>query len=165
MNATEVSKGAPVIFMRDERLKAEAAIEPDPVSTSPATKTTQSYQQGDLCVTALSLTDSFDTKLRVPRTDAFQIVLGHAPNFALGDVDADLLIAGHTHGGQVRLPWIGPLVTLSAVPRAWAAGATQLSGGRTLVVSRGVGMERVTAPRLRFLCRPQLVVIDVVPTK
>ena len=32
---------APVIFMRDERLKAEAAIEPDPVATSPATKTTQ----------------------------------------------------------------------------------------------------------------------------
>ena len=31
----------PVIFMRDERLKAEAAIEPDPVSTSPAAKTTQ----------------------------------------------------------------------------------------------------------------------------
>src|SRR5512145_3120565 len=32
---------SPVIFMRDERLKAEAAIEPDPVSTSPAAKTTQ----------------------------------------------------------------------------------------------------------------------------
>ena len=37
MNAPE----SPVIFMRDERLKAEAAIEPDPVSTSPATKTKQ----------------------------------------------------------------------------------------------------------------------------
>ena len=35
------STASPVIFMRDERLKAEAAIEPDPVSTSPAAKTTQ----------------------------------------------------------------------------------------------------------------------------
>ena len=41
----------PVIFMRDERLKAEAAIEPDPVSTSPAAKTTQIiaiYGKGEL---------------------------------------------------------------------------------------------------------------------
>jgi len=36
-----MNAATPVIFMRDERLKAEAAIEPDPVSTSPATKTTQ----------------------------------------------------------------------------------------------------------------------------
>ena len=41
MSSAGTTTGAPVIFMRDERLKAEAAIEPDPVSTSPATKATQ----------------------------------------------------------------------------------------------------------------------------
>ena len=41
MTAPTTSTGSPVIFMRDERLKAEAAIEPDPVHTSPAAKTTQ----------------------------------------------------------------------------------------------------------------------------
>jgi predicted MPP superfamily phosphohydrolase len=54
-------------------------------------------------------------------------------------------------------------MTLSQVPRAWAAGLTELKGGGTLIVSRGVGMERGDAPRLRFLCTPEIVVIDVVP--
>ncbi len=83
--------------------------------------------------------------------------------FALGSVPADLLIAGHTHGGQVRLPLIGAIMTLSRIPRRWAAGLTDLPGGGRLLVSRGTGMERANAPRLRFLCRPELVVIDLTP--
>ncbi|MBI2922792.1 MAG: hypothetical protein HYY18_17200 [Planctomycetes bacterium] len=102
--------------------------------------------------------------LRVPAERKFHIVQGHYPDFSLGDVQADLLVAGHTHGGQVRLPFVGPLLTLSRVPRRWAGGGVfDLGGGRTLVISRGIGMERADAPRLRFLCRPQVVVVDVVP--
>jgi predicted MPP superfamily phosphohydrolase len=93
----------------------------------------------------------------------FHIVLGHAPDFALGNVQGDLFVAGHTHGGQVRLPIIGPIITFSRVPRHMAAGVTELAGGRTLVVSRGTGMERGYAPRMRFLCRPELVVIEIAP--
>ena len=118
---------------------------------------------GGIRVTGLSLADSFDPLLVVPRVAEFHVVLGHSPDFALGDVKADLLLAGHTHGGQVRLPWIGPPLTLSRIPRAWAAGRTELSSGATLVVSRGVGLERGHAPRMRFNCRPEIVVIDLVP--
>lgn len=118
-----------------------------------------------LRVTALSLRDSFDPSLSLPAADAFHIVFGHGPDFALGEIGADLLIAGHTHGGQVRLPWIGPLVTFSRIPRRWAAGMTELSGDRHLVVSRGIGLERDGAPPLRFLCRPQLVFIDLKPAE
>jgi predicted MPP superfamily phosphohydrolase len=50
------------------------------------------------------------------------------------------------------------------VPRSWAAGVTRLVNGATLIVSRGVGMERGSAPRLRFLCRPELVIIEVLPS-
>jgi hypothetical protein len=121
------------------------------------------YDLGPVALTGLALHDAFGGHVRVEGTDAFHIVLGHSPNFSLGQVDADLLIAGHTHGGQVRLPFIGPLMTLSAVPRSWAAGVTEIAPGRTLIVSRGIGMERGHAPRLRFLCRPELVVVDVVP--
>lgn len=127
------------------------------------TNETRSFDAGELRVTALAIDDSFSPHLEVAGSDRFQIVLGHCPNFALGKIDADLLVAGHTHGGQVRLPGIGPLVTLARVPRGWAAGVTDLGGGKTLIVSRGVGMERGPAPRLRFLCRPELVLVELVP--
>ena len=124
---------------------------------------TRQTTTGELVVTALSFEDSHGTDLTVPSSEAFQIVVGHQPNFAIGDVPADLLVAGHTHGGQIRIPGWGPLLTLSAVPRAWAAGRTDLGDGRTLLVSRGVGLERGHAPRVRLFCRPEIVVIDLVP--
>jgi len=126
---------------------------------------TETFSVGPIDLTCLSLVDSGFPGLTLPRPDVerFHIALGHRPDFARGEVEADLLLAGHTHGGQVRLPLVGPLLTLSSVPRSWAAGLTELSGGRRLIVSRGIGHERRTAPRLRFLCRPELVVIDLVP--
>ncbi|MBD1937970.1 hypothetical protein [Microcoleus sp. FACHB-68] len=106
---------------------------------------------------------SRNSRLKVAPCDRFHIVLGHAPDCALGDVDADLLVAGHTHGGQVRLPFVGPVFTRSKIPRSWAAGMTKLTGNRTLIVSRGIGMQRGVAPRVRFLCRPELVIIELLP--
>ena len=125
----------------------------------------RSFHLGDLQLTCLGLSESFNTKLKVAGapSDRFHLVLGHVPNFALGKVEADLLVAGHTHGGQVRLPWIGPMITHSRVPHTWAAGMTDLPGGGKLLVSRGIGMERGYAPPMRFLCRPELVVIDLEP--
>lgn len=125
---------------------------------------TRSVDLPDLRITGLAMRDSFNPALQVPAAEAFHIVLGHSPDFALSpDIDADLLVAGHTHGGQVRLPLLGSVLTLSRVPRKWAAGTTDLGDGRTLLVSRGIGMERGFAPRLRFLCRPEIVVIELVP--
>jgi predicted MPP superfamily phosphohydrolase len=65
----------------------------------------------------------------------------------------------------VRLPGFGPILTFSQVPRAWAAGRTEIAPGTTLIVSRGLGMERHYAPRLRFLCRPELVFITLQPSQ
>jgi hypothetical protein len=114
-------------------------------------------------LTGLTMLDSHDVRLRVPASERFHIVFGHYPDFALGDVRADLLVAGHCHGGQVRIPFFGPPITLSKVPRAWTEGAHEIRPGTTLVVSRGIGMERGGAPRVRFLCRPEVVIIDLVP--
>lgn len=127
-------------------------------------RSTDTVRIGELSVTGLSLRDSGDPTMEIPGAPGFHIVVGHKPDYALGRVQGDLLLAGHTHGGQVRLPGVGPLVTASRVPRSWAAGRTALSDDRTLIVSRGIGMERGYAPQLRFLCRPELVVVDVEPT-
>ncbi len=134
----------------------------EPVTTSGA------LEVAGIRLTCLGGYSSFNPSLRVdrPDPDSFHVVLGHSPDYAMSSqVDADLMLAGHTHGGQVCLPWIGPLLTLSNSPRSWVSGMTELSGGRKLVVSRGVGMERGPAPRLRFLCRPELVVIDLKPQR
>lgn len=134
-------------------------------------RSTGTVQLADLRITGLSVHDSGVLPadrtapiVDVPNDGKYHIMLGHLPNFALRKVDADLLVAGHTHGGQVQLPFLGPIVTHALVPRSWASGVTDLGDGRTLIVSRGVGMERGVAPRLRFLCRPQLIVVDLVPS-
>jgi predicted MPP superfamily phosphohydrolase len=123
-----------------------------------------SMDLGPMVLTGLTLEDSENVFLSVEGTEKFHIVLGHRPDFSLGEIQADLLIAGHTHGGQVQLPFIGPLATLSAVPRSWASGVTTISPGKILLVSRGVGMERGNAPRMRFNCRPELVILDLLPS-
>ncbi|MEQ8273978.1 MAG: metallophosphoesterase [Deltaproteobacteria bacterium] len=125
--------------------------------------TTRYAVDAEVEVAALSFSDSFDDRLQITPSDRFLVAFGHGPDFALGDVPADLMLAGHTHGGQVQLPFVGPIVTLSKVPRAWASGVTRFDDGRTLIVARGVGLERGPAPRLRFLCRPELVFIEVRP--
>ncbi len=96
--------------------------------------------------------------------ERYSILVGHNPNFSLAKPEADLYLAGHTHGGQVNLPFVGPLISLSDVPREQVSGRTELDNGATLIVSRGIGMERYDAPRLRFLCRPEVVVVDLVPS-
>ena len=116
-----------------------------------------------LTLTALSPDDSRSPQPPVPRVDGFHIVMGHSPDFALARPPADLLLAGHTHGGQVQLPGFGPLLTFAAVPRDWASGHTALPWGGDLVVSNGIGLERQDAPPLRFFCPPEIVVVDLVP--
>ncbi len=128
-----------------------------------ALETTTRLDLGPLVLTALSLDDSFRSDLAVPGEAKFHIVMGHSPNYSLGSVNADLLVAGHTHGGQVRLPLLGPLITLSSIPRAWADEVHTIAPGKTLLVSRGIGLERHNAPRLRFNCRPEVVIITVKP--
>jgi hypothetical protein len=130
-----------------------------------AVRDTTTEGVGPIWLSALSFRDGFDPTLTLPRAPGYHVAFAHGPDFSLSpDVGADLLIAGHTHGGQVQLPLLGPPIVLSRVSRATGAGGvTELPGGRHLVVSRGVGMERGNAPRLRFRCRPEIVIVDLVP--
>lgn len=87
------------------------------------------------------------------------LALFHSPSFfdqVAGQVP--LALAGHTHGGQITLPFIGPLW----IPRgsgSYVKGWYKKNGSR-LFVSRGIGTSIVHA---RFLCRPELAILTVRP--
>jgi uncharacterized protein len=92
-----------------------------------------------------------------------RILIGHNPDFVLPlgrQIHAHLALAGHTHGGQVALPFFGPLITKSRLPRRYASGLHAMNGG-WLHVSAGVGMERGAAPQVRFLAPPEICAIEV----
>lgn len=98
--------------------------------------------------------------------DDLVLVVSHKPDPVLSlpeDAPLDLLIAGHTHGGQVSLPWIGPPYTDSDVPQQVAAGGLHLVDGFPVYVSTGVGMERGQAPQFRFRVRPSVGVLTLLP--
>lgn len=99
--------------------------------------------------------------------DDFRILLGHAPDYALEMAEApiDLCLAGHTHGGQVNVPFYGPLVIDSEVPKAWAQGFRRV-GIPYLNVSAGAGSNRRHGlPPLRFNCPTEMTLIELVPMR
>ena len=67
---------------------------------------------------------------------------------------------GHTHGGQVRLPWIGALVTNCSIPPTLASGLVRM-GSAILHTSRGLGTSKY-AP-FRFWCRPEATFLELRP--
>lgn len=92
--------------------------------------------------------------------DHLVMALIHVPNRLerLQDAGVDLAFGGHTHGGQVRLPVYGPIITNSDLPRHEASGLIW-RGATAIHVSRGVGAD----PRsnFRLFCPPHGSVIEV----
>lgn len=93
-----------------------------------------------------------------------KIVFGHSPDFVIalneGDGGVDLALGGHTHGGQITVPFWGAPMTLSRLPHRMARGLHSWQG-TALHVSAGVGLERGYAPPLRFLCQPEVCLLRV----
>lgn len=92
--------------------------------------------------------------------DAFGLAVVHSPDPApeLAALGYDLVVAGHTHGGQVRLPIAGALVTNSSFPNRLASGLIRF-GDAYVHVSPGLGTGKY-AP-FRFLCRPEATLLEL----
>ena len=88
----------------------------------------------------------------------FTLLLYHSPDLMpeASELGVDLYVCGHTHGGQIRLPLFGALITSSDFWKRYEMGRYQ-EGDTTLYVSRGLGMEGKGAPRARFLAPPEIV--------
>lgn len=96
----------------------------------------------------------------------FSILLTHRPEriAMYQDYDFDLILAGHAHGGQWRIPGLlnGFLAPNQGLFPAYAGGAYK-SEECTMVVSRGLARESTSIPRI--FNRPELVIIDVSPAE
>lgn len=97
--------------------------------------------------------------LREP-SDALAIGLVHCPDVVSDWLlnSFDLVLAGHTHGGQVRLPLLGAVVTNCSLPTALASGAHRIGSG-WLHVSPGLGSGRFSP--IRFNCRPEATLLKL----
>lgn len=90
--------------------------------------------------------------------DATKIVMWHEPDKAheTAEWGGSLQLSGHTHGGQVRIPFGGPIL-LPALGRLYSSGL-YYAHGMPLYVTRGVG---VLAPYIRFCCPPEVTLMTL----
>ena len=89
------------------------------------------------------------------------ILLAHDPSLILDTQTtyAHLIVAGHTHGGQIRLPFIGPVPSLpTQLPRSYDQGLFQIDQNTVLAITRGVGE---SGPRARLFAPPEILVLRV----
>jgi predicted MPP superfamily phosphohydrolase len=96
----------------------------------------------------------------------FTVFLYHSPDLAkwAASTGGDLFCSGHTHGGQVALPFYGALVSIEDenTGRTFASGLYQIDN-TYCYNNRGIGMEGRFCPPVRFLARPEITLIELVP--
>lgn len=87
------------------------------------------------------------------------ILLSHNPDFVmeLSDPRVRLVLSGHTHGGQINLPFVGPLITNSTYRKQFAYGLCSFSFFQ-MYVSRGLGTVMVP---FRLNCPPEIALLKI----
>lgn len=107
-----------------------------------------------------SSTDHLNTLQNDIDPQRFNLLLSHVPAFAHEQLDQNinLILSGHTHGGQVRLPYLPPFY-LPRYAGRFIDGFYHVSQHRIpLYVSRGIG---TSVFPVRFLCRPEIGVFEL----
>ena len=132
-------------------------------------------QNNKICVTGLSLPREFYKKgamydktealpeINIPEHE-FQILVAHHPEYAsmYHKYAADIMVSGHLHGGLLRLPFIGGVVSPRLRLPKCDAGLIELSDNSKLFVSRGLGSHTIP---LRFFNRVEVNFLVLKRTK
>lgn len=91
------------------------------------------------------------------------LLVAHNPDVALDprSAAARIIVTGHTHGGQIRLPGIGPLPRLpTRLGRVYDQGLFRIHDNTALIITRGVGE---SGPRMRLFAPPEVLLLDIQP--
>lgn len=99
--------------------------------------------------------------VRSLNADSASLVLCHNPDAVDLDGWGDYrgwVLAGHTHGGQCRVPFLGTPI-LPVQNKRYVSGIVETPGGPTLYINRGIGYLR----RVRFMVRPEITVFELQP--
>lgn len=98
-----------------------------------------------------------DIDKTLKNTNSPIIMLTHTPDmFPKIPEKVNLTLAGHTHGGQVRFPVIGPVFTASKYFNKYAKDLI-VENGKKMIVSKGIGVSIIP---IRYNCIPEIVVIE-----
>jgi len=99
---------------------------------------------------------------RVAPADIARLFLYHSPELMpeASQYEIDLYLCGHTHGGQIRLPGYGAFFTSAATGKRYEMGRYD-EAGTTLYVSRGIGLEGFSIPRIRLFCPPEITLVTL----
>jgi hypothetical protein len=148
-NMPALMEGLPIHWLRDEKV---------------------SINFGQDCLELVGVTCNHRPYLDGPRLNTlmeqtnghFNLLLHHSPDLAAyaSNAGIDLQLSGHTHGGQIRLPLYGAIVTGSLYNKKFESGRYQVAN-MNLYVTHGLGMEGCAAPRVRFLCPPEIILWEI----
>lgn len=115
---------------------------------------------GDITIAGVDdlQTGSPDSKKALRGCAGKTILMTHNPD-VYSDLDkkVDLILAGHVHGGQVRMPFVGALIAPSKFGTKFAQKHVFKETQNTMIVSRGLGTSILS---LRFCCFPEIIVIN-----
>ena len=102
----------------------------------------------------------FDKIKRAVQPEKINFLLTHTVDafFYLEENQIDFSFSGHSHGGQVRLPGFGAIITHTYMGREYAGGIRPLKGA-ICSISRGLGASRFFW--MRFFCRPEAIILEI----
>jgi predicted MPP superfamily phosphohydrolase len=106
--------------------------------------------------------EAFKKLVELAPPDSMRVLLYHSPELMpqVQQYPVDLYLCGHTHGGQVRVPGYGAILTSSALGKQYEMGP-YVENETTLYISRGIGLEGLSAPRIRLLCPPEIILFTL----